>query len=86
MENFLFATGKLLIFFFYSGETKKCPALRERMKPGGRPFEGFPLVALEEENLSQADSGGPAPASLPGPWVSTFGEGASLCRDLPQDL
>ena len=56
------------------------------MKPGGRPFEGFPLVALEEENLSQADSGGPAPASLPGPWVSTFGEGASLCRDLPQDL
>lgn len=52
VEKFLFATRKLLISFFYSGETKKCPALREQMKPGGRPFGGF---------LPSGDSGGGEP-------------------------
>ena len=74
MKKLLFATGKLLIFSLYSGETKNCPALRERMKPRGSPLEGFRLVTLEEEHLSQVASSGPAPAS-PGPWVSAFGEG-----------
>ena len=78
---FLFAIGNLRISFFYSGETKKCPAPRERMKPGFLP---------------SGDPGGGEPepggqwwprSHLPqGPWVSTFGEGASLCEDLPQDL
>lgn len=38
----------------------------------------FPLVTLEEENLSQVDSGGPTPASPRGPGSPPLGRGR-LC-------
>ena len=59
----------------------------ESQQPVQLPPHGLPLL-IDSPGEGRSGCGGihPAPASLPGPWVSSFGEGVSLCRDLPQDL